>query len=207
MSTKKRIMIIYYSLYGHVEKLAKELLKGANSIEGINAELWRVPETLTHDIVSKLGGFQLEDNIPTLTFDKLDEMTKADGFLFGMPTRFGMMPTQMKTMWDATGKYWVQGSFVGKPAGFFFSTSTEGGGQETTALTAITQLVHHGMVYVPLGYTFGNEYFELGGVRGGSPYGSGTYSGADNKRQPSDTELRIARHQGEFFAKFIKKLN
>lgn len=207
MKNNKKIMIIYYSMHGHTYTLAKEILKGITQVEGIIGELWRVPETLSEDVLKKMNVRHQDEEVPILTFDKMEEMTTADGFLFGMPTRYGMMPAQMKAMWDATGQYWVNGQFVGKPAGFFFSTSTLGGGQETTAFTAITQLAHHGMVYVPLGYTYGAQLFDLEGVRGGSSYGAGTFAGPDNKRNPSDLELNIARHQGDYFAKFVKRLN
>jgi NAD(P)H dehydrogenase (quinone) len=207
MNSSKKVMIIYHSIFGHVETLAKNIQKGIHKVDGIKCDLWRVPETLSPDILEKMQAMKLDDSIPVLTYDKMDEMLTADAFMFGMPTRFGMMSAQLKNIFDATGKYWIKGSFVGKPAGLFFSTGTEGGGQETTALTAITQLTHHGMAFVPLGYTFGSEYFDTTVLRAGSPYGAGTYSGADNKRQPSDLELRIAVHQGEQFAKFVKRLN
>jgi NAD(P)H dehydrogenase (quinone) len=207
MSNPKKVMIIYHSIWGHVETLAKNILEGVNKVDGVKGSLWRVPETLNTDILTKMQAVKLDDDIPILTYEKMDEMLTADGFMFGMPTRFGIMSSQLKNLFDATGKYWMQGSFVGKPAGLFFSTSTQGGGQETTALTAVTQLTHHGMCFVPLGYTYGTGYYNMDEVRGGSPYGSGTYSGPDNKRKPTELELKIALHQGEQFAKFVKRLN
>jgi NAD(P)H dehydrogenase (quinone) len=202
----KRIMIIFYSTYGHVEAMAKKILEGVNSIEGMKGELWRVPETLSEDTLKKMHASQKSDDIPVLTHDKLSELTTADGFLFGTPTRFGMMSAQMKAFWDSTGQLWQKGSLAGKPAGVFWSTGTQGGGQETTALTFITQFAHHGMVFVPLGYTFGPELFDVKEVHGGSPYGSGTLAGGDGSRQPSDLEQRIAKFHGEYFAKFVAKL-
>ena len=145
--------------------------------------------------------------IPVLTQENILELEKADGFLFGTPSRFGMMSSQMKAFWDSTGLLWKKGSLAGKPAGLFWSTGTQGGGQETIALTTVTQLTHHGMVFVPLGYSFGPELFAMDEVRGGSPYGSGTYSGATGSRQPSELEIKIAKSQGESFAKFVKRLN
>ena len=144
-------------------------------------------------------------DIKVLTHDKIDEMKNADGFLFGMPTRFGQMPEQMKNFWDSTGRHWKTGALYQKPAGFFFSTSSQGGGQESTAWTSITQLSHHGMIFVPVGYNFGPELFDVNEIRGGSPYGAGTYSG-DGNRLPTDLELRIAKHQGEYMAKFVKRI-
>jgi NAD(P)H dehydrogenase (quinone) len=208
MSSKKtkRVMIIFYSMFGHVEKLAREIYKGVNSIEGVKGELWLVPETLPEQVLKAMKAPKKPEDVPPLTFDKLDKMVEADGFLFGMPTRFGMMPAQCKTLWDQTGKYWVKGSFAGKPAGVFFSTSSQAGGQETTGLTTVTQLAHHGMVFVPLGYTFGPEGIVYDEIRGGSAYGSGTFSGTDNSRHPTELELKIAKYQGESFAKFVNRL-
>jgi NAD(P)H dehydrogenase (quinone) len=145
-------------------------------------------------------------DIPIFTFEKLSELPKANGFLFGFPTRFGIMPAQMKAFFDETGSFWFRGDLYGKPAGLFTSTATIGGGQETTIFTAVTQLAHHGMVFVPLGYSFGQELYNLSEVRGGSPWGAGTYSAEDGSRFPSDLEKRIAHHQGEQFAKYVNKM-
>ena len=117
-----------------------------------------------------------------------------------------MMAAQMKAFLDATGGLWRDQALAGKPAGVFVATGTQGGGQETTALTAVTQLTHHGMLFVPLGYTFGAGMFGVDEVRGGSPYGAGTFAGADGSRTPSEAELAIARHQGTYFAGIAKKL-
>jgi len=193
-------------MYGHVEKLARAIQEGAKSIEGVKVEIWRHEETLSDDVLAKMYAPKKADDIPVLTYDKLDEVMSADGFLFGMPTRFGMMATQCKTFWDSTGKYWMSKGLYGKLAGTFFSTGSQGGGQETTALTAITQFAHHGMIYVPMGYGFGQDMFALDQVRGGSAYGAGTYSGVDGSRQPSELEIKIAKYQGTEFAKFVKKL-
>jgi len=205
-SKDKNIMIIFYSMYGHVEKLAREILNGVNSVAGLRGELWAVEETMPKDVLEKMGAATVPKDINILTRDKIDQMKTADGFLFGMPTRFGAMPAQMKNFWDATGQLWQTGGLVNKPAGLFFSTATQGGGQETTAWTAITQLTHHGMLFVPVGYSFGSELFDINNLRGGSPYGTGTYSGADGKRFPSELELRMAKHQGTYFANFVKRI-
>lgn len=135
-----------------------------------------------------------------------DELVKADGFLFGYPTRFGMLPAQAKAFWDSTGGLWMKGALVGKPAGVFFSTGTQGGGQETTALTSVTQLVHHGMIYVPIGYS-SPLVTDMSEVHGGSPYGAGTLAGPDGSRQPSELELKLARHQGKHTGSIVAKLS
>ncbi|KAL5731072.1 NAD(P)H dehydrogenase (quinone) [Ranunculus cassubicifolius] len=133
------------------------------------------------------------------------DLTEADGIIFGFPTRFGMMAAQMKAFIDSTGGLWRTQGLAGKPAGIFYSTGSQGGGQETTPLTAITQLVHHGMIFVPIGYTFGAGMFEMGEVKGGSPYGAGTFAG-DGTRQPTELELATAFHQGKYIAGITKKL-
>ncbi|KAG4971568.1 hypothetical protein AAZX31_13G231700 [Glycine max] len=199
MATK--VYIVYYSTYGHVEKLAREIEKGAASVEGVEAKLWQVPETLPEEVLAKLGAPPKSD-VPIITPNELPE---ADGFLFGFPTRFGSMAAQFKAFFDATGGLWRTQALAGKAAGFFYSTSSQGGGQETTPLTSITQLVHHGLIFVPIGYTFGGGMFELEKVKGGSPYGAGTYAG-DGSRQPSELELAQAFHQGKYFAGIAKKL-
>ncbi|XP_061368781.1 NAD(P)H dehydrogenase (quinone) FQR1-like isoform X1 [Gastrolobium bilobum] len=206
MATK--VYIVYYSMYGHVEKLAQEILKGAASVEGVEAKLWQVciivslvPEILPEEVLGKMGAPPKTD-VPVITPNELPE---ADGLLFGFPTRFGMMASQFKAFLDATGGLWRTQALAGKPAGIFYSTASQGGGQETTALTSITQLVHHGLIFVPIGYTFGAGMFEMENVKGGSPYGAGTYAG-DGTRQPTELELAQAFHQGKYFAGIAKKL-
>jgi len=188
-------------MYGHVETLAKEIQKGANSVEGVEATLYRVPETLPEEVLGKMGA-PPKSNVPEL--DPKDLPT-ADGFLFGFPTRFGMMAAQFKAFLDATGGLWQTQALLGKPAGLFISTASQGGGQETTALTAVTQLAHHGMIFVPTGFSFGAAMFDLTEPRGGSAYGSGTFAG-DGSRQPTQLELGQAFHQGKYTAEITKKL-
>lgn len=188
-------------MYGHVEKLAQEIKKGAASVEGVEAKLWQVPETLSEDILGKMSAAPKSD-IPIIT---PNELAEADGLIFGFPTRFGMMAAQFKAFFDSTGGLWRNQQLAGKPAGIFYSTGSQGGGQETTALTAITQLAHHGMLFVPIGYTFGPGMFEMDQVKGGSPYGAGTFAG-DGSRQPSELELAQAFHQGKHIACIAKKL-
>ncbi|RXH83005.1 hypothetical protein DVH24_003503 [Malus domestica] len=161
----------------------------------------QVPETLPEEVLGKMSAPPKSD-APIIS---PNELADADGFVFGFPTRFGMMAAQFKAFLDATGGLWRTQQLAGKPAGIFYSTGSQGGGQETTALTAITQLVHHGMVFVPIGYTFGVGMFEMENIKGGSPYGAGTYAG-DGSRQPSQLELEQAFHQGKYIATITKKL-
>ncbi|KAK7405138.1 hypothetical protein VNO78_06336 [Psophocarpus tetragonolobus] len=190
-------------MFGHVERLAREIKEGADSVQGVESQLWQVPETLSDEALRKLKAPPKSD-VPIITKNQLQE---ADGFVFGFPTRFGMIPAQFQAFLDSTGLQWDKQEHMleGKPAGIFFSTSGQGGGQETTALTAIAQLVNHGMLFVPIGYRLANELTEMTELRGGGPYGAGTYAG-NGKRNPTEIELRQAFHQGEILAIITKKL-
>eukprot|EP00252_Welwitschia_mirabilis_P018828 TRINITY_DN4216_c0_g1_i1.p1 TRINITY_DN4216_c0_g1~~TRINITY_DN4216_c0_g1_i1.p1 ORF type:complete len:205 (-),score=39.31 TRINITY_DN4216_c0_g1_i1:210-824(-) len=196
-----KLYIIYYSTYGHVATMAQEIFKGASSMEGVEVSLWQIPETLPDKVLQKMKA-PLKKEIPIITPDKLVE---ADGFIFGFPSRFGMMPAQFKAFLDATNDIWKAQKLAGKPAGIFWSTGFYGGGQENTALTTITQLAHHGIIFVPLGYTFEEDVFDLDQVRGGSSYGAGTFAG-DGCRQPTKYELDKAFYQGKYMAEITRKL-
>uniref|UniRef100_A0A0C9RMR9 NAD(P)H dehydrogenase (quinone) n=1 Tax=Wollemia nobilis TaxID=56998 RepID=A0A0C9RMR9_9CONI len=197
-----RIFIVFYSMYGHVEALAKKMKDGVDSIEGVEGVLYRVPEILSPQVLEKMHAPAKDDSIPIIS---AAELAAADGLVFGFPTRYGAMAAQMKSFFDSTGQLWTEQKLAGKPAGFFVSTGTQGGGQETTAWTAITQLAHHGMLFVPIGYTFGAGMFKMDEIRGGSPYGAGVYAG-DGTRQASGVELALAEHQGKYMAAIVKRL-
>ncbi|KAL8160393.1 hypothetical protein V2J09_001930 [Rumex salicifolius] len=189
-----KVYIVFYSMYGHVDGLARRLKKGVDSVEGVEGMLYRVPETLSSEVLQQMKAPPKDDSVPEIS---ASELVEADGVLFGFPTRYGGMAAQMKAFFDSTGSLWNEQKLAGKPAGFFVSTGTQGGGQETTAWTAITQLAHHGMLFVPVGYTFGAGMFRMDSPKGGSPYGAGVYAG-DGTREPSDTELALAEHQEVF---------
>ncbi|KAI8641219.1 flavoprotein-like protein [Parasitella parasitica] len=191
------VYIIIYSLYHHIYKVAKDVQKGLES-QGVTVELFQVPETLSDEILEKLHAPPKPD-IPIITVDAL---TKADAFLFGVPTRFGTLPAQMKSFLDATGALWATGALSGKFVGTFFSTASQHGGQETTAYTLLTYFAHHGLNYVPLGFANSN-LFDNTEVIGGSPYGAGTIANGDGSREPTTKELEIASTQGENFAKLL----
>lgn len=197
-----KIFIVFYSMYGHVEVLARKLKKGVDGIEGVEGVLYRVPETLPAEVLEQMKAPEKDESIPVVSAAELEE---ADGILFGFPTRYGAMAAQMKAFFDSTGQLWREQKLAGKPAGFFVSTGTQGGGQETTAWTAITQLAHHGMLFVPIGYTFGAGMFKMDDIRGGSPYGAGVFAG-DGTREPSELELALAEHQGNYMASIVKRL-
>jgi NAD(P)H:quinone oxidoreductase type IV len=191
------VYIVIYSLYHHVYKLSLSIKEGLES-KGVDVKVFQVQETLSDEILTKMQAPPKPD-LPVITIDQLVE---ADGVLFGLPTRFGTMPAQVKALLDASGSLWAKGSLAGKFAGTFFSTASQHGGQETTALTAVTYFAHHGMMYVPFGYA-NMALYNLNEVVGGSPYGSGTVSDGDGSRQPTELELGIAKNQGANFANTV----
>ncbi|XP_077250113.1 putative NAD(P)H dehydrogenase (quinone) FQR1-like 3 isoform X2 [Tasmannia lanceolata] len=201
-TTTTKVYIIYYSLYGHVVTMAREIHRGANSVQGVEATLWQVPETLSEEVLEKMKAPPKENDVAVI---KTQQLVEADAFIFGFPSRFGMMPAQFMAFFDDTHDLWGSQSLAGKPAGIFWSTGFHGGGQENTALTAITQLAHHGIIFVPLGYTFGEGMLEMDEVKGGSSYGAGTYAG-HGSREPTELELQQAFYQGKYVAGIAKKL-
>ncbi|KAJ4822939.1 hypothetical protein Tsubulata_000291 [Turnera subulata] len=198
-----KVYIVFYSMYGHVEGLAKRMKAGVDGVEGVEAVLYRVPETLPGEVLEQMKAPEKDPAVKVI--GSAAELADADGVLFGFPTRYGCMAAQMKAFFDSTGQLWQEQKLAGKPAGFFVSTGTQGGGQETTAWTAITQLAHHGMLFVPIGYTFGAGMFMMDSIHGGSPYGAGVYAG-DGSREPNETELALAEHQGKYMATVVKRL-
>ncbi|KAI0915608.1 Minor allergen Alt a 7 [Taiwanofungus camphoratus] len=201
MSSPK-IAIVIYSLYGHIVKMAESVKSGVEAAGG-RVTIYQIAETLPQEVLAKMGA------PPKPAYPVLEptDLPKFDAFIFGIPTRYGNMPAQFKTFWDATGGLWAQGSLAGKYASVFVSTGTPGGGQEITALSIVSTFVHHGINFVPLGYskTFA-QLANLSEVRGGSPWGAGTYAGADGSRQPSALELELARLQGEYFYGVVSKV-
>lgn len=194
--------IIIYSMYGHVAKLA-EAAKAGVEAAGNTANIYQVPETLPEEVL-KLMHAPAKPEYPEASPDTLVEY---DSFLFGIPTRYGNFPAQWKAFWDRTGGLWAKGALHGKPAGLFVLTGTMGGGQEMTAANAMSTLVHHGMVFVPLGYkNVFPQYLSMDEVRGGSPWGAGTLAGPTGGRQPSALELEVATIQGKTFSEWVLRL-
>ncbi|KAH6885952.1 minor allergen Alt a 7 [Thelonectria olida] len=198
-----KIAVVYYSMYGHIKQLAEAEKAGIEKAGGV-ADLYQLPETLSEEVLGKMHAPPKPADVPVLSDPSVLE--GYDAFLLGIPTRYGNFPAQWKTFWDQTGKQWQTGGFWGKYAGLFISTGTLGGGQESTAIAAMSTLAHHGIIYVPFGYAkaFG-LMADLSEVHGGSPWGAGTFAGADGSRQPSARELEIATIQGEEFAKTVAK--
>ncbi|GAB5360219.1 hypothetical protein AAMO2058_000608700 [Amorphochlora amoebiformis] len=198
---KPTILIAYYSTYGHIETMAGSVAEGVKS-GGAKVKIMRIPETLGEEVLKKMHAKAKNPDHPVVT---PEDIKGADGVIFGIPTRFGMASAQVKALIDATGSLWQNGSLVGKPAGIFTSTGSQNGGQETTIMTFITQLVHHGMLFIPIGYSH-PDLQRMDEVKGGSPYGAGCLAGPDGSRQPSKLELGIAEHQGKYMAGVVAKL-
>ncbi|KAJ3410240.1 hypothetical protein HDV05_004011 [Chytridiales sp. JEL 0842] len=198
----KVVYVVIHSLWGHIKTLAEEIVKGLKTEEGIEVKLFRVAETLPAEVLGKMHAATFED-IPIL---EPKDLTKADGFIFGFGTRYGNAPAQIKAFWDATGQMWAKGELVGKLGGVFTSTASQHGGQETTIASFISHYVHHGVIYVPLGFT-DPTLFDLTEVVGGSPWGAGTIAAGDGSRKVTAKELTIAHTQGKNFAKTIKRFN
>jgi len=200
-----KIAIVYYSMYGHIAQLAEAEKKGIESAGG-TVDVYQLPETLPEEVLSKMHAPPKDSKIKTLEDPAV--LAEYDAFLFGIPTRYGNFPAKWKTFWDKTGSQWQTGGFWGKYAGLFVSSGTMGGGQESTAIAAMSTLAHHGIIFVPLGYktTFGIQA-NLSEVRGGSPWGAGTFSAADGSRQPTPAELEMAEKQGHAFYGAVSKVN
>jgi len=196
-----KVLVLYYSSYGHIETMAAAVAEGAASVPGTDVFVKRVPELVPEEIAAA-SGVKLDQQAPIAT---PDELAEYDAIIFGTPTRFGNMAAQMRNFLDQTGGLWFTKALVGKVGSVFVSTASQHGGQETTITSFHTTLLHHGMVIVGLPYTFaGNS--EMGEISGGTPYGASTLAGNDGSRSPSDNELAGARFQGAHVAQIAAKL-
>jgi len=196
-----KILVLYYSSYGHVETMARAVAEGAGRIDGIEVTLKRVPELVPDDI-AKASGLKVDQDAPIA--DPAD-LAEYDAIIFGTPTRFGNMAAQMRNFLDRTGGLWASGALVGKVGSVFASTATQHGGQETTITSFHSTLLHHGMVVVGVPYAC-QGLSEMGEISGGTPYGATTLAGGDGSRRPSENELEIARFQGAHVARIAVKL-
>ena len=195
-----KVLVLYYSSYGHIETMAGAVAEGIRDAGG-EVVVKRVPELVPGEIAAK-SGFKLEQAAPIATVAELPEY---DAIILGVPTRFGNMPAQMKNFLDQTGGLWAQGKLIGKVGSVFTSTATQHGGQESTILSTHTLLLHHGMVIVGLPYSFAGQ-MGVAEVTGGSPYGASTIADGNGSRQPSKNELAGARFQGRHVAEIASKL-
>ncbi len=195
-----KVLVLYYSSYGHIETMAGAVAEGARAA-GADVAVKRVPELVSADVAAK-SGFKTQQAAPVAT---VDELPQYDAIIFGTPTRFGNMAAQMRNFLDQTGGLWFGGKLIGKVGSVFVSTATQHGGQETTLTSFHTTLLHHGMVIVGVPYSEARQ-MTLGEISGGSPYGATTIAGGDGSRQPSENELAIARFQGGHVARIAAKL-
>ena len=196
-----RILVLYYSSYGHIETMARAVAEGAASVEGAEVVVKRVPELVPEE-VARGADMKLDQEAPIA--DPL-ELGDYDAIIVGAPTRFGNMAAQMRNFWDQTGPLWVQNALLGKVGGAFTSTASQHGGQEMTITSIHTTLLHHGMIIVGLPYSWAGNA-QMREISGGTPYGASTIAGADGSRQPSDNELEGARYQGRHIAEIAGRL-
>jgi len=196
-----KVLVLYYSMYGHIEKMADAIAEGARTVDGAEAVIKRVPEIIPEDRARAMG-VKLDQKAPIAT---TEELANYDAIIFGTPTRFGNMAAQMRNFLDQTGKLWMNGALIGKVGSVFTSTGTQHGGQETTITSFHSTLLHHGMVIVGVPYSC-KGLTVMTEITGGSPYGSSTLAGGDGKRMPSENELEIARFQGRHVAQIAQQL-
>jgi NAD(P)H dehydrogenase (quinone) len=205
MEFTMKILVLFYSSYGHIYQMAKAAVDGAGSVNGIEVTLKQVPETLPAEILEKIGAAEARKAFADVPVADPAELADYDAIIFGIPTRFGMMPAQMKAFLDGTGALWAQGSLIGKIGSVFTSTATQHGGQEATILSFHTVLLHHGMLIAGLPYGFAGQS-TMDEISGGSPYGASTIAGPDGSRTPSKNELDGAYFQGQHVARMLARM-
>lgn len=200
-----KALVVYYSMYGHVHRMAEAVAAGVREVQGAEVTLRRVPETLPAEVLLKMGATEAQKAFAHIPVCSVEELPAHDAIFFGTPTRFGNMCGQMRQFLDATGQLWATGALVGKVGSVFTSSATQHGGQESTLLSTHITLLHHGMVVIGLPYTFQGQS-RLDEITGGSPYGATTIAGGKGERAPSENELAAARFQGKHVASLAAKL-
>jgi len=200
-----KVKVIFYSMYGHIYRMAEAEAEGAREVEGAEVELLQVPELVPDEVLEKSGAKQAREAFAHIPVAKPSDLAEADTIIFGTPTRFGNMCAQMRNFLDQTGGLWAQGALIGKVGSVFTSSATQHGGQETTITSFHTTLLHHGMIIVGLPYSETRQT-TLNEIAGGSPYGASTIAAADGSRMPSENELAMARFQGRHVATIAKRL-
>jgi len=200
-----KVLIVYYSMYGHVYRMAEAVAAGVREVAGCEALVRRVPETLPDDVLGLMGALDAQAGMAKIPIATVNDLAEADAIIFGTPTRFGNMCGQMRQFLDATGGLWMKGALVGKVGSVFACSATQHGGQESTILSFHITLLHHGMVVVGLPYAFAGQ-MGVTEITGCSPYGASTIAGGQGERMPSDNELAGARYQGAHVARIALKL-
>ncbi len=200
-----KVQVIFYSLHGHVHKMAQAVVEGARQVSGAEVSLFQVQELLPENVLEKYGAKAAKAELAKVPVATVDQLADAHAIIFGTPTRFGNMAAQMRTFLDQTGGLWMKGSLIGKVGSVFASTGTQHGGQETTITSFHTTLLHHGMIIVGVPYSE-SGLTHMGDITGGTPYGATTLAGPDGSRQPSENELKVARYQGKHVTEIAGKL-
>jgi len=201
-----KLLVLFYSTYGHVYRMAQAVAEGAREVSDVEVLVKRVPETLPPEVLAAMGAVEAQKALAGVPVATVADLADADAVVFGTPTRFGNMAGQMRQFLDATGGLWAQGKLVGKVGSVFTGSATQHGGQESTILGFHTTLLHHGMVLVGLPYAFQGQT-RMDEITGGSPYGASTIAGGRGERMPSENELEAARFQGRHVAVLAKKLS
>lgn len=199
------VQVIFYSMYGHIHRMAEAAAEAVGQVAGATAELYQVPELVPEAALQRTGAAKARTAFAHIPVASVDHLASADAIIIGTPTRFGNMCAQMRNFFDQTGGLWAKGALAGKVGSVFTSTGTQHGGQETTIVSVHWTLLHHGMIIVGVPYTE-PEIANMKEITGGSPYGAGTLAGADGSRTPTDNELRIVRAQGRRVAEIAKRL-
>jgi NAD(P)H dehydrogenase (quinone) len=200
-----KVQVIFYSMYGHVYKMAQAVVEGAKQVPGAEVSLYQVQELIPDDVLEKYGAKAAKAAFAKVPLATVDQLADAHAIIFGTPTRFGNMAAQMRNFLDQTGQLWLKGSLIGKVGSVFASTATQHGGQETTITSFHSTLLHQGMVVVGVPYSE-SGLLHMGDISGGTPYGATTLAGSDGSRQPSENELKIARYQGKHVTEIAGKL-
>src|SRR5215468_2494783 len=201
-----KIQVIFYSMYGHVYRMAEAVAEGAKQVLGTEVSLYQVPELTPDDVLEKHGAKAARTTFAQVPVATVDQLAEAHAIIFGTPTRFGNMSAQMRQFLDQTGRLWLSGSLIGKVGSVFASTGTQHGGQETTITSFHTTLLHLGMIVVGVPYSC-QELVNMNEITGGTPYGATTLAGSDGARVPSENELAIARFQGRHVAEIATRLS
>jgi NAD(P)H dehydrogenase (quinone) len=200
-----KVSVIFYSMYGHVYRMAEAVADGAGEVAGVEVTLLQVPELVPDEILEKSGAKAARKAFAQVPLARVEQLPDADAIIFGTPTRFGNMAAQMRNFLDQTGGLWARGALVGKLGSVFTSTATQHGGQDTTISSFHSTLLHQGMIIVGVPYTAAG-LTNMKEITGGTPYGASTLAGSDGSRQPSENELEIARFQGRHVAEIAKRL-
>ena len=200
-----KVQVIFYSMYGHVYKMAQAVVEGAKQVPAAEVSLYQVQELIPDDVLEKYGAKAAKAAFAKVPVATVDQLPEAHAIIFGTPTRFGNMAAQMRNFLDQTGQLWLKGSLIGKVGSVFASTASQHGGQETTITSFHSTLLHQGMVVVGVPYSE-SGLLHMGDISGGTPYGATTLAGSDGSRQPSENELKIARYQGKHVTEIAGKL-